>query len=68
MGGKDEQVQGTADKLKGKVKETAGEITNDEDLEAEGKADQLKGGAEKAWGKVKDAADDVKDAVKDVKN
>jgi uncharacterized protein YjbJ (UPF0337 family) len=65
MGGKEEQVHGTVDKLKGKAKETAGEVTDDEDLEAEGKADQLKGGAEKAWGKVKDAAEDVKDAVDD---
>lgn len=53
------------DQAEGKVKEEAGDITGDKDLEAEGKT-------QGAWGDVKEAADDVKDAAdekwEDVKN
>lgn len=44
------------DDLKGRAKEAAGDLTNDKDLEREGKADQL--GA-----KVKDGVDKVKDKL-----
>jgi uncharacterized protein YjbJ (UPF0337 family) len=51
---------GTVDRSKGKVKEAAGDLTNDQSLKNEGKVD-------KASGKVKDAiggaADKVKHAV-----
>ena len=46
-----------ADDLKGRVKEAAGDLTGDEDLEREGKVDQGKG-------KVKDVVDDVADKFK----
>jgi uncharacterized protein YjbJ (UPF0337 family) len=46
------------DKLKGKVKETAGVVSGDRELEAEGKADTLKG-------KVKEKIEDAKRAIKD---
>lgn len=46
------------DKLKGKVKETAGVATGDRELEAEGKKDTAKG-------KVKEVAEDVKRDIKD---
>lgn len=49
-------MSGTADNIKGNVKETAGAVTGNEQLENEGKADQVAG-------KLKDAVDDVKDAV-----
>lgn len=45
-----------ADKAKGKVKEAAGDLTGDKDLQHEGKADQ-------ASGKVKGVIDDVKDKL-----
>lgn len=45
---------GAMDEAKGRTKEALGDLTNDEDLEREGKAD-------KAAGKVKDAIDDVRD-------
>ncbi len=45
--------------LGGKAKETTGEATDNEDLEAEGKADQTKAS-------FKDAADKVKDGLRDV--
>jgi len=43
---------------KGRVKEAAGSLTNDDDLRREGKADQ-------ASAKVKDKAEDAVDAVRD---
>ncbi len=46
------------DKMKGKVKETAGVASGDRELEAEGKADTLKGN-------VKEKAEDAKRAIKD---
>lgn len=49
-------MSGTADNIKGNVKETAGAVTGDKELENEGKGDQVAG-------KLKDAADDVKDAA-----
>jgi uncharacterized protein YjbJ (UPF0337 family) len=49
-------MSGTADNIKGNVKETAGAITGDKQLENEGKGDQIAG-------KLKDAVSDVKDAV-----
>ena len=57
--------QGTWDKAKGKVKETAGEATGDEDMAREGRMDQAKGAGERAVGSVKDAAGKVKEDVKD---
>ena len=44
------------DKAKGKIKEAAGDLTDDDDLKREGKADQ-------ASGKIKGAIDDVKDKL-----
>jgi uncharacterized protein YjbJ (UPF0337 family) len=65
MAGEEDRAQGTWDKVKGDLKETAGKATDDERLETEGKMDKVKGGVEKAVGKAKDAAEDVKQSVKD---
>jgi uncharacterized protein YjbJ (UPF0337 family) len=46
-----------ADDLKGRVKEAAGDLTDDDDLKQDGKVDQGKG-------KVKDAVDDIADKFK----
>jgi uncharacterized protein YjbJ (UPF0337 family) len=46
------------DDLKGRAKEAAGDLTDDEDLKREGKVDQ-------AAAKVKEAVNDVADKVKD---
>jgi uncharacterized protein YjbJ (UPF0337 family) len=48
------------DDAKGRVKEAAGDLTGDKDLQREGKIDQAAGSAKE---KVGDAADKVKDAV-----
>jgi uncharacterized protein YjbJ (UPF0337 family) len=47
------------DKLGGKLKETAGKATGDDQLEAEGKADQAKGDAKESLEKAKDAFDNI---------
>jgi uncharacterized protein YjbJ (UPF0337 family) len=44
--------------FKGRVKEAAGDLTDDKDMQNEGKTDQ-------AAGKVKDKIDDAADKVKD---
>ena len=46
------------DKAKGRVKEAAGDLTGDKDLQKEGKADRV-------GGEVKDKADTAKDKVGD---
>ncbi len=65
MSGERDQAEGTWDKTKGKVKEAAGNMTNDDDLQAEGKKEQAKGTAEKAMGHVKEAGENVKEGVRD---
>jgi uncharacterized protein YjbJ (UPF0337 family) len=49
------------DDAKGRVKEAAGDLTDDQSLKNEGKVD-------KATGKVKDTVGDAADKVKDVVN
>ena len=46
------------DEIKGRVKEAAGDLTGNDDLQREGKVD-------KAVGSVKDAVDDAASKVKD---
>src|SRR5215207_6560429 len=53
--GLDDKAKNKAEELKGQAKETAGRVTDDEDLEAEGQADQAKGDLKQAGEKVKDA-------------
>jgi uncharacterized protein YjbJ (UPF0337 family) len=62
--GVDDRMKNTAEDLGGKAKETAGKLTDDERLEAEGKAQQTKADLKNAGENVKEAADDVKDAFK----
>jgi len=59
-----DKIENKADDLKGKGKEAAGAVTDDNDLRAEGKTDQSKASFKDAGEKVKDAAEDVKDAFK----
>ncbi len=62
-------MSGNADDMKGRIKEAAGDLTNDDDLKREGKADQagakVKDAAEKLKDKVGDAVDAVKDKMDD---
>ncbi|MGB9060515.1 MAG: CsbD family protein, partial [Pseudolabrys sp.] len=53
---------GSADQVKGKVKEVAGKVTGDAKLETEGKAQKIAGKVQNTIGGMKDA---VKEAVED---
>jgi uncharacterized protein YjbJ (UPF0337 family) len=50
-----EHVKGAADKAKGAIKDAAGKVTGDKELQAEGKMDKAKGAAHSAVGDAKDA-------------
>jgi uncharacterized protein YjbJ (UPF0337 family) len=50
---------GDADEAKGRLKEAAGDLTDNEDLKNEGKVDRTQG-------KVKDAIDNAGNKVKDL--
>ncbi|HEX7303183.1 CsbD family protein [Lentzea sp.] len=52
-----------AEELGGKAKETAGEVTGDEQLANEGRADQAKAAVKDGVEKVKDAVGGVVDSV-----
>jgi uncharacterized protein YjbJ (UPF0337 family) len=52
---------GTTDDLKGRAKEAAGDLTDDQSLKNEGKVDRASGTVKD---KVGDAADTVKDALR----
>ena len=62
MGTQDKAANKTQD-IKGKVKETVGKATGDEDLEHKGNTDQAKAAVKDAGEKVKDAASTLKDTV-----
>jgi uncharacterized protein YjbJ (UPF0337 family) len=59
-----EHIKGAADKVKGAIKEGAGKLTGDKELEAEGKLDKAKGDAHRVAGDIKDAARDIRDSMK----
>jgi uncharacterized protein YjbJ (UPF0337 family) len=54
-------MSGTTDKIKGRVKEAVGALTDDQRLKREGKLDQATGKIKKA---VERAVDKTKNAVK----
>ena len=59
-----EHVKGYADKAKGAIKEDAGKVGGDKEMQREGKADKAKGEMHKAAGNVKDAARNTADSLK----
>jgi uncharacterized protein YjbJ (UPF0337 family) len=50
-----EHIKGAADKAKGAIKDTAGKVTGDKELQSEGKLDKAKGEAHTVAGDVKGA-------------
>ena len=56
----DKKAKHAGEKIKGKVKESAGKVTGNERLRAEGKTDQGKADVKQSGEKVKDAAKKVK--------
>jgi uncharacterized protein YjbJ (UPF0337 family) len=54
-----------ADDLKGRAKEAAGDLTDNDDLKREGKVDRASGKAKGVLGDLKDKAEGAVDTVKD---
>ncbi len=53
--GTEDKLDHTKDQVRGKAKEAVGRVTDDEDLEAQGRADQAKADLKQAAEKAKDA-------------
>ena len=51
--GTQDQVEGELHKVKGKVKQVTGQLTNDPDLEAEGETEEIAGKIQTKIGQVK---------------
>ena len=51
--GTQDQVEGTFHKIKGKVKEIAGELSDNKELEAEGTGEKVAGKVQEKIGQVK---------------
>jgi len=64
-----DEMNGKLDRMKGNIKETVGDATNDESLRDEGIADQASGDVQEGFGKARrkvgDALHDVAHKVKD---
>jgi uncharacterized protein YjbJ (UPF0337 family) len=58
-------MSGTMDKARGRIKEAAGALTDDDSLRREGKLEQATGKVKDAAGKAKEAAEKVVDRVRD---
>jgi uncharacterized protein YjbJ (UPF0337 family) len=54
-----QRIEGGLKKATGTIKEKAGQMTGDRDLEAEGKTDRAEGKVRSAVGHVKDAAKEI---------
>jgi uncharacterized protein YjbJ (UPF0337 family) len=54
-----QRIEGGLKKATGTIKEKAGQMTGDRDLEAEGKTDKAEGKVRSAVGHVKDAAKEI---------
>jgi uncharacterized protein YjbJ (UPF0337 family) len=57
-------AESKTDDMKGRVKEAAGVVTGDKDLEHDGKMDQAGAKVKETAEKAKDKVDEVVDAVK----
>ncbi|HMO96288.1 MAG TPA: CsbD family protein [Tepidiformaceae bacterium] len=60
----DDKMKGKANRAAGAVREKAGDVTGNEEMEAKGKAQNAKGRAQEATGKAKDAAGNIGDAAR----
>ena len=61
--GVDDKAKNTAQDMGGKLKEAAGDLTDNERLEAEGERDQAEADLKQRGEHLKDAGRDVKDAM-----
>ncbi len=53
------------DQIKGRIKEAAGDLTDNDKLKREGKIDNAAGRAKEAVGDIREKAEDTVDALKD---
>jgi len=64
-----DEIKGKAEQAKGYLKDKAGQVMNDPDLEAEGEIERGKGELREGFGKAKrkigEAIEDAGDAIKD---
>jgi uncharacterized protein YjbJ (UPF0337 family) len=58
-------MEGKMDELKGRAKEAAGDLTDNDRLQREGKTDKAQGKVKQTIEDVKDKAEDVVDKVRD---
>ncbi len=58
-------MSGETDKITGRVKQAAGDLTDNDDLKNEGKKDEAAGKAKDAVETVKDKVDDTVDKIRD---
>jgi uncharacterized protein YjbJ (UPF0337 family) len=56
---------GEADKFAGRVKEAAGDLTDDADLKSAGQTQQAAGSVKDVGQKIKDKADELGDKIKE---
>ena len=63
-----DELKGKMEQLKGKAKQAAGDLTDDESLQSEGKADEARGDLREGYGttkrKVGDAIEDIGENLK----
>jgi uncharacterized protein YjbJ (UPF0337 family) len=58
-------MSGETDQAKGRIKQAAGDLTDDEDMKREGRMDEAAGKAKDKIGEAKEQLDDTVDSVKD---
>jgi len=58
-------MSGETDQAKGRMKQAAGDLTDDADLKREGEQDETAGKVKDAIGDAKDKANDAVDSIKD---
>ena len=59
-----DRIEGSAQQIKGKIKEVAGKATGDAKLETEGQGEQLAGKIQNTVGGIKDALREADDNTK----
>ena len=57
-------MSGETDQAKGRIKQAAGDLTDNDDLKRDGKRDETAGKVKETIGDVKESLDDAVDSVK----
>jgi uncharacterized protein YjbJ (UPF0337 family) len=63
-----DKIKGVANEAAGNIKQGAGKVTGNDNLQAEGLAQEAKGKAQKAVGDAKDAVKDTANSAADAVN